>query len=102
MTSAIRTGHKSQIGTRSYTGELLSATWDSVINKAAVAVEAHLRPPLHLGPPQARAFEPDPEPEPVSRGRWEDRFLWKKVFGEGDAAFESFFSSVAQRRQLCW
>lgn len=43
------------------------------------------------------------------RGTWEedarqpeDGFLWKKVFGEPGAAFESFFLSVVQRRQLCW
>lgn len=35
-------------------------------------------------------------------GCGEDGFLWKKVFGEAGAAFESFFSSVVQRRQLCW
>ena len=31
-----------------------------------------------------------------------DHCLWKEVFGEAGAAFESFFSSVVQRRQPGW
>lgn len=73
---------------------------------AAGARRVDLHPSsLHLGLSKATAFESEPW-----RRTWgeasarlpEDGFLWKKVFGEPGAAFQSFFSSVVQRRQLCW
>lgn len=93
------TGHTSQ------TGKPLSAILGPVFSMRRLGSQG--RPPA--SPPswsrRATAFEPDPQPrawEGVGAAWRKNSFLWRKVFGEPGTAFESFLSSVVQRRQLCW
>lgn len=72
----IRTGHKSQIGSRAY----LWHAGHPVINMAAGARGVDLHPPLHLGLSKASAFESEPWRgtwEEASARQLEDGFLWK-------------------------
>lgn len=103
MASTIGTGHTPQTGTRSHVGKLLLATQVTLIDKAAAVLRPTSIfpsiPALENHSLRASASDPNQRGGVPGEGR---PLPLEKVFGEPDAAFESFFSSAVQRRRLCW